>query len=130
MIDHGTVIAEGTSDELKDQIGGEVLEVQVEELRDTGAIAETLSGIGTAAHHVDADSGTVRVPVGRDGVAALVESVRRLDGTGIKLADIALHRPTLDDVFLSLTGRGAEDMEAKPDEASEGRRGKRGRKDA
>jgi ABC-2 type transport system ATP-binding protein len=128
VIDHGTLIAEGTSDELKDQIGGEVLEIQVEELRDTGSVAEALAGVGTAAHHVDGDSGIIRVPVGKDGVAALLESVRRLDGTGTKLADIALHRPTLDDVFLSLTGRGADDV-PEADEGSGGRRGRRGRKD-
>jgi ABC-2 type transport system ATP-binding protein len=129
VIDHGSLIAEGTSDELKDQIGGEVLEVQVEELRDTAAIAEALAGIGTAAHHVDGDAGTVRVPAGKDGVAALLESVRRLDGAGIKLADIALHRPTLDDVFLSLTGRGA-DSGPETEERVDAGRGRRRKKDA
>jgi ABC-2 type transport system ATP-binding protein len=128
VIDHGTLIAEGTSDELKDQIGGEVLEVQVEELRDTSRVTETLAGIGTASPHVDEDSGIIRIPVGQEGVAALLESVRRLDGTGIKLADIALRRPTLDDVFLSLTGRGAEDTAHAEDAAAVQRRGRRGRK--
>ena len=131
VIDHGTLIAEGTSDELKDQIGGEVLQVHVEELRDTAAVAEALTGVGTAAHHVDAEEGIIRIPVGNDGVTALLDSVRRLDGTGMKLADIALHRPTLDDVFLSLTGRGAEFAE--PEEAAadarRGRRGQRAKKD-
>ena len=130
VIDHGSLIAEGTSDELKDQIGGEVVEIHVETLSDVTGVAAALDGIGTAPPNVDEDAGSVRLKVGREGAAALLESVRRLDGTGIKLADIALHRPTLDDVFLSLTGRGAEDMDAKPVDGSEGRRGKRGRRDA
>jgi len=129
VIDHGSLIAEGTSDELKDQIGGEVVEIHVHELSDTGAVAAALAGIGTAAPNVDEESGGIRVQVGREGAAALLESVRRLDETGIKLSGIALHRPTLDDVFLSLTGRGAEDV-AKPDDEPKARRGRRGRTDA
>jgi len=85
-----------------------------------------LQGLGTGAANVDADEGRIRVPVGTDGAAALRESTRRLDERKIELAGFAVHRPTLDDVFLSLTGHGAEEGEAP---ASNGKR-KRGRKKA
>jgi ABC-2 type transport system ATP-binding protein len=77
---------------------------------------------------VDAEAGTIRIPVGSDGPAALLESVRRLDDMKLALEDIALHRPTLDDVFLSLTGHSAE--EEQPDQAGSDRRkrGRRGRR--
>ncbi len=65
-------------------------------------------GVGAGEPTVDQDEGAIRIPVGNDGSAALLDSVRRLDDIQIVLADIALHRPTLDDVFLSLTGRSAE----------------------
>ena len=75
---------------------------------------------------VDEDDARVRIPVGSDGPAALLETVRRLDDTGIGLADIALHRPSLDDVFLSLTGHAAERTDEDADGAANGK--KRGRK--
>jgi ABC-2 type transport system ATP-binding protein len=131
VIDLGTVIAEGTSDELKDRIGGEVLELHVADRNDVGRVTQTLAGIG-ADPVIDQDEGQVRIPVGSEGSAALLDSVRRLDEAKIPLADIALHRPTLDDVFLSLTGRGTE-HEADPEQAQgvktkrRGRRGKGGK---
>jgi ABC-2 type transport system ATP-binding protein len=126
VIDLGTVIAEGTPDELKDQIGGEVLELHVEDRTDAGRVADVLSGIGTGEPTVEPERGSVRIPVGSAGPAALLESVRRLDDGKIALADIALHRPTLDDVFLSLTGHAAEQEEAEKAETE--RRGRsRGR---
>ena len=60
------------------------------------------------ARSIDEEDARVRIPVGSDGSVALLETVRRLDDAGIGLADIALHRPSLDDVFLSLTGHAAE----------------------
>jgi ABC-2 type transport system ATP-binding protein len=130
VIDHGTVIAEGTSDELKDMIGGEVLELHVEERSETDRAVTTLAGVGTGEPNVDLDRGRVRIPVGDAGPTVLLESVRRLDEAKIVLSDIALHRPTLDDVFLSLTGRSAEDEDAGGDEAPEKkqRRGRKGTK--
>ena len=109
VIDVGTMIAEGTSDELKDQIGGEVLELHVDDRADLSRVAEALTGVGAGAPTVDDDARLVRIPVGSDGFSALRDAVRRLDEGKIWVADIALHRPTLDDVFLSLTGRGAEE---------------------
>src|SRR5262245_63381217 len=108
VIDLGTVIAEGTSDDLKDQIGGEVLELHVQDRGETTKVAEILEGIGTGEPTLDLEAGRVRIPVGGSGPSALLDSVRRLDDGSVALADIALHRPTLDDVFLSLTGHAAE----------------------
>ena len=81
---------------------------------------QSLAGIGSGEASADDDEGRVRVPVGNEGPSALLESVRRLDETNVRLADIALHRPTLDDVFLSLTGHST-DIEADP-ELDAGRR--------
>ena len=76
VIDLGTVIAEGTSDELKDRIGGEVLELHVED-GVTARVAETLTGVGAGPPSVDDGAGLVRIPVGNDGFDALRDSVRR-----------------------------------------------------
>jgi ABC-2 type transport system ATP-binding protein len=109
VIDIGKVIAEGTADELKDRIGGEVLELHVEDSAQTTAAAEAVRGLGSGESHVDTDEGVIRVPVGTEGAAALRESTRRLDDIGIVLSGFAVHRPTLDDVFMALTGHWAED---------------------
>ena len=133
VIDVGTVIAEGTSDELKDQIGGQVLELHVDDRADLARVSAALTGVGAGAPTVDDDARLVRIPVGSDGFSALRDAVRRLDEGKIWVADIALHRPTLDDVFLSLTGRGAEegipdgDADAQP---SPRKRRKRRKEDA
>ena len=128
VIDLGNVIAEGTSDELKDRIGGEVLELHVVDRNDVAEVAQLLAGVGTGEPNLDKDQGSVRLPVGSDGPGALLDSVRRLDETKIALADIALHRPTLDDVFLSLTGRVAEDG-SEPEGVPAERKGRRGRRE-
>jgi len=106
VIDHGNVIAEGTADELKDRVGGERLEV---ELEDPGDAERAIAALAVMADERPVlEDGTVRVPVRRrSGVIA--EAVRRLDGVGIE--DITLRRPTLDDVFLALTGHTAEESE-------------------
>jgi ABC-2 type transport system ATP-binding protein len=129
VIDVGTVIAEGTSDQLKERVGGAVLEVHVADRERTGDAATALKGVGREEATVDPDAGLVRVPVGTDGSAALTESVRRLDDTSIGLADIALHRPTLDDVFLTLTGRATKDGSEPEPPVKRGRRSKKDRGD-
>jgi ABC-2 type transport system ATP-binding protein len=130
VIDLGTVIAEGTADQLKDRIGGEVLELHVVERDDTSRVAELLKGLGTGEPKIDEDQRAIRLAVGGDGPASLLESVRRLDGSDVALADIALHRPTLDDVFLSLTGRAAEEgAEPVVTEGSRGRRSRRAKRE-
>ncbi|MFM8944258.1 MAG: ATP-binding cassette domain-containing protein [Actinomycetota bacterium] len=125
VVDLGKVIASGTPDELKDQIGGELLELEPTDRARTTETAGLLRGLGTGEPTVD--GAKVRVPVGNEGSKAIVEAVRRLDGAGIHLEELALHRPTLDDVFLTLTGRTtAEDEDRQPQPA--GRRGgRRGR---
>ena len=123
VIDLGTVIAEGTSDELKAKIGGEVLELQVVDPAHADRAAASLVGIGNGEPYVDEKTCVIRIPVGDQGPAAALESARRLDDLQIQLAGFSLHRPTLDDVFLSLTGHVAEDTDgAKP--AQKGRRGR------
>jgi ABC-2 type transport system ATP-binding protein len=126
VIDVGSVIALGTADELKDQIGGEVVELHVKDRADLARVVEALAGVGAGTAGVDEEDARVRIPVGSDGPVALLETVRRLDDTGIGLADIALHRPSLDDVFLSLTGHAAEQREEDDVAATDGK--KRGRK--
>ena len=104
VIDHGRVIAEGTADELKSQVGGDVLELVVvrrEQLKDA---VTAISPLTCGEPQLDEDTGQVRVPV-KGGATVLAEAVRHLDAAGVPIADLALHRPTLDDVFLALTGR-------------------------
>jgi ABC-2 type transport system ATP-binding protein len=128
VIDVGRVIAEGTSDELKARVGGEMLALRVADRDRAAEAAGSVLGLGPGGGNVDNNTGEINIPVGSDGTAILTEAVRRLDAENIKLADISLRRPTLDDVFLSLTGHAAE--EAPADEASEdgGRPKRRDRK--
>jgi ABC-2 type transport system ATP-binding protein len=105
VIDHGRVIAEGTPDELKDRVGGERLEVRLDDPADADAAVRALESISEEAPTVDGDLLTVGV---RSRRGLIVEAVRALDEAGAGVADIALRRPTLDDVFLALTGHAAE----------------------
>jgi ABC-2 type transport system ATP-binding protein len=105
VIDHGRVIAEGTPDELKDRVGGERLEIRLDEASRGEAAISALASMADEPPSVDGD--LVSVGVHRRG-GAIVEAVRRLDEAGVGVEDIALRRPTLDDVFLSLTGHAAE----------------------
>jgi ABC-2 type transport system ATP-binding protein len=102
VIDHGSVIARGTPLELKQQLAGDVLDVTV----DGGVVdqvVELVSHIGSERPSVDRGTHRISLPVD-GGAGSLVEVVRRLDDAGIKVVDITLRRPSLDDVFLSLTG--------------------------
>jgi ABC-2 type transport system ATP-binding protein len=105
VIDHGRVIAEGSSDELKDQVGGEHLDVTLESEADTEAAISALAPI--ASERPAPADGVLRVPVTQRR-GAIAEAVRRLDEAGIGIDDVSLRRPTLDDVFLKLTGHAAE----------------------
>jgi ABC-2 type transport system ATP-binding protein len=107
VIDHGNVIAEGTSDELKDRVGGEVLEVRLEDPADVDATVAALAAMGD--ERPAAEGSVVRLPVHRRS-GAIAEAVRRLEGIGIE--DVTLRRPTLDDVFMTLTGHAAEEEAA------------------
>ncbi|HXF31938.1 MAG TPA: ATP-binding cassette domain-containing protein [Solirubrobacterales bacterium] len=109
VIDHGQVIAEGSSDELKDQVGGESLEVTLEAADEAEAAIAALAGVCSAPPELDGV--VLRVPIAeRKGMIAL--AVERLNAAGVGIDDIAMRRPTLDDVFLKLTGHAAEDPEA------------------
>ena len=111
MIDGGRVIAEGTSDELKTRVGGEVLALRVADRSRAPDAAGAVLGLGPGGGNVDNNTGEINVPVGTEGTAILTEAVRRLDDQGIQLADVGLRRPTLDDVFLALTGHAAEEAD-------------------
>jgi ABC-2 type transport system ATP-binding protein len=105
VVDHGLVIAEGTSDELKSRVGGDRLEVHLEDGASGEVALAALEGFAEARPSLD--GGTLRVPLRRRS-GAIAEAVRRLQEAGIAIDDIAVRRPTLDDVFLRLTGRAAE----------------------
>jgi ABC-2 type transport system ATP-binding protein len=108
VIDHGRAIAHGTSDVLKRQVGGERLEVVLADRQEVDRAAAILKTVGVQEPIVDAAARQVTVVVAR-GPAALVEAVRQFDAAGIEPLDIAVHRPTLDDVFMKLTGRATTD---------------------
>jgi ABC-2 type transport system ATP-binding protein len=127
VIDNGRVIAEGTSDDLKMRIGGEVLSVRVADRSKVGAAAGAVLGLAAGAGNVDNNTGELTLPVGSNGPGILTEAVRRLDEEKIELADIGLRRPSLDDVFMSLTGHTAEQSSAAADETQERGRRKRER---
>jgi ABC-2 type transport system ATP-binding protein len=120
VIDHGRVIAAGTAEELKNRIGGDVVEFEVPERQRLGEAAEAVSALSEAEPSVDTESGSVSLRVGQTGSQSIVETVRRLDALGIRTEGLGIRRPSLDDVFLALTGHGAE--EALPTSSSGGRR--------
>jgi ABC-2 type transport system ATP-binding protein len=109
VIDCGRVIATGTADELKSKVGGDVLELTVTRKTDIKKALTALRTLAAGDPKVDEHSAHITVPV-QGGATVLVEAVRKLDRARVKIADLALRRPTLDDVFLALTGHGAEEM--------------------
>jgi ABC-2 type transport system ATP-binding protein len=116
VIDHGQVIAQGTSDELKDRVGGERVEVSLEDAADAPAAIRALAPM--AEDEPTSREATVIAPV-RSRRGVLVEAVKRLSDAGVGIEDVNVRRPTLDDVFLSLTGHAAEEpAEPQKDEAA------------
>ncbi|GAA1006967.1 ATP-binding cassette domain-containing protein [Streptomyces thermogriseus] len=107
VVDHGRVIARGTSDQLKARTGGERVEVVVHDRAFISVAGEVLRGFGTSDATVEEHTRKLTVPV-TGGAKLLAEIIRELDSRGVEIDDIGLRRPTLDDVFLSLTGRVAE----------------------
>jgi ABC-2 type transport system ATP-binding protein len=112
VVDHGRVIAKGTSDQLKARTGGERVEVVVHEREDlqiASALLDkfSLRGLGKGDTTVEEHTRRITTPVS-GGAKLLAEVIRELDTRGIEIDDIGLRRPTLDDVFLSLTGHVAE----------------------
>ncbi len=125
VMDAGGVIAIGTADELKGQIGGERLEVRVADRSSLSAVRALLAPLASGEPGIDRSAGTLTVPIS-GGPAVLMESLRRLDGASVEVVDIGLRRPSLDDVFLTLTGHSAVVESA--DEADEADRGRRRRR--
>jgi ABC-2 type transport system ATP-binding protein len=115
VIDHGQVIAEGTSDELKDRVGGERLEVRLDDDADSPAAVRALEPMSDDTPV--AEDGLVKIHI-RERRGAIVEAVRLLSEAGIGVDDLNVLRPTLDDVFLTLTGHAAEDPYDDADEVA------------
>ena len=128
VIDHGLVIAAGTSEELKGRVGGDVIEFTVPDRSRLGDAVAAIAPVGEGEPHVDKETGVVGVGVGGRGSDALIAAVRGLDSAGVEIHGLALRRPSLDDVFLALTGHAAEE-ESPPDGRRRGRR-RGGRRDA
>jgi ABC-2 type transport system ATP-binding protein len=108
VVDHGRIIARGTADELKAQVGGERIEVVVHDRTRIDDARRILGEIGVGAATVDEHTRRVTVP-SDGGAKRLANVIREFDEIGIVIDDIGLRRPTLDDVFLSLTGHVAEE---------------------
>jgi ABC-2 type transport system ATP-binding protein len=125
VIDQGRLIAEGTSDELKDTLGGAVVELTVPDDARAAAMA-TLGSINGEEPTFEPSSKRITLAA-PDGSQSLTAVVRALDGAGIQPGDIALRRPTLDDVFLSITGHTAESQETTAAATRRGRRSRRAR---
>jgi ABC-2 type transport system ATP-binding protein len=106
VIDRGRVIAEGTPDELKDRVGGERLEVRLSDPGQADAAARSLAPLCVEEPVVEGNVVKLAVPP-RPGL--IVDAVRLLDSAGVGVEDLGLRRPTLDDVFLTLTGHAAEE---------------------
>jgi len=109
VIDHGLVIAAGTSEQLKDRVGGDVLEFTVPDRTRCRDAVTAISKIGEGEPHVDEETGVISMGVGSRGSDALIEAVRTLDNAAVETRGLALRRPSLDDVFLALTGHAAEE---------------------
>jgi len=114
VIDRGRVIATGSADELKDQVGGERLDVTLEDDTQVGAATEALRPLASDRPPAVIDHALCLPLSHRRG--AIAEAVRRLDEAGVGIADVAIHRPTLNDVFLALTGHAAEPGEGEDGE--------------
>jgi ABC-2 type transport system ATP-binding protein len=108
VIDQGRVIAEGTPDDLKDRVGGERLEIRLDDAARAAVALRALESMADESPTAAGDLVTVGV---HRRAGAIVEAVRRLDEAGVGVEDITLRRPTLDDVFLALTGHAAESVE-------------------
>ena len=108
VIDHGKVIARGTSDALKKQVGGERLQIVVEQSHISKTM-EIVTRVSKNSATLDEGMRLISAPVST-GSAALIEALRELDSAGIHPLDVSLKRPSLDDVFMSLTGHAAEEV--------------------
>ena len=113
VIDHGLVIAAGTAEELKGRVGGDVVEFTVLDRAKIPDAVAAIKEIGEAEPHVDQETAVVSVGVGGRGSDALIEAVRGLDSVHVETQGLTMRRPSLDDVFMALTGHAAEEEEPK-----------------
>ncbi len=107
VVDRGRIAAHGTAVELKAAVGTTILSVRLADRAAAHDASAALAGLGAEQPHVDAADGEIRLAV--DDPAASAEAVRRLDAGRVKIASVELHQPTLDDVFLTLTGQPAQE---------------------
>jgi daunorubicin resistance ABC transporter ATP-binding subunit len=113
VVDRGRIAAEGTAAELKAAVGATILSVRLADRAVADEASAALAGLGAAEQpHVDAADGEIRVAVKDPGASA--EAVRRLDARQLKVASVELHQPTLDDVFMTLTGHPVEEGSTEP----------------
>jgi ABC-2 type transport system ATP-binding protein len=124
VIDRGKVIAAGTGDNLKNRIGGDVVQFGVVDRTRLGDAAEVVRPLAEGEPTVEEETARVTIRVGSRGSDSLVQTVRALDGAGIHTEHLGIHRPSLDDVFLALTGHTPEDG-TRPSRS----RSRRGRRD-
>ncbi|OGE79534.1 MAG: daunorubicin/doxorubicin resistance ABC transporter ATP-binding protein DrrA [Candidatus Doudnabacteria bacterium RIFCSPHIGHO2_01_FULL_46_14] len=107
VIDHGKIIEQGSSIDLKSKIGGDVLQIQLISETKLFPVAKALMPLGTDKPHIDKTTRLIKLPV--PGPQVIAEAVRILDRMGAQIEDIGIHRPTLDEVFLTLTGHAVEE---------------------
>ncbi len=120
VIDHGRVIAHGTGDELKDRVGGQIVRVRLRDAADADRACHALYDVGCRQPPDGRpDNHVLTLPAGRDDVGLVADAARALQQAGVAVADLGLRRPTLDDVFLRLTG--AEVTETTVTETTEDR---------
>ena len=121
VIDHGSVIAEGTSDALKANLANDFIELKVANPHHTSQAADLLRLMSTEAPQTDDVGGNVTIAV-ENGAQSIAEVVRRLDDSDITIAELNLRRPSLNDVFLSITGEAIAEEDDQPQKRRFGRR--------
>jgi daunorubicin resistance ABC transporter ATP-binding subunit len=119
VIDHGRVIAKGTGDELKDSVGGQMISVRLANPWDRERAVEALTRLGCGTPEPSQAERELTLPAPQDGIAMVESAARALREAGIPVSDLGLRRPTLDDVFLTLTGAPATADGAGPDTEEE-----------
>ena len=121
VIDHGRVIAEGTSDELKANMAADFIDITVANPAETAKASALLQPLSTESPHTDEQRGQVSVAV-ESGAQSIAEVVRLLDAESVNIAELNLRRPSLNDVFLSITGEEIVEEKVKPKRRGFGRR--------
>jgi ABC-2 type transport system ATP-binding protein len=126
VIDHGGVISTGTPSELKARLGATVIHVALADAQSADKAAGVLTGIGNGAPRIDGNAIEINV---EQGPRTAMEALRLLDQAGLEATEFALREPSLDDVFLALTGRKAEDAQGDDAATPKGRGRGRGKKE-